>query len=137
MAQAMPVMMLTRYFDPDEIPVLMIQQNYDDDTSEKLEIPIINGRTVEANLYGLNEFFEAAQELTFNTGDELFRAFRKVLCGTIKQDWDTIVNENGFNNIVGKTPVQLKICICAWKLTFVTKDSRQTLVDYCKSVRKP
>jgi hypothetical protein len=38
----------------------------------KSEIPIIVGRTVKANLYALNKFFEAAEELTFHTGDELF-----------------------------------------------------------------
>jgi hypothetical protein len=64
MAQAMPVMTLTQDFEPDDIPVVKLQQSYDDDTKEKLEIPIIDGRTVEANLYGLNEFFKAAKELT-------------------------------------------------------------------------
>jgi hypothetical protein len=72
MAQAMPVMTLTQDFDPDELPVLKLQRSYDDDSTERLEIPIIDGRTVEANLYGLNEFFEAAKELTYDTGDELF-----------------------------------------------------------------
>jgi hypothetical protein len=36
-------------------------------------MPVIDVRTIEANLYGLNEFFEAAEELTFDSGDELFR----------------------------------------------------------------
>jgi hypothetical protein len=132
MAQAMPVMMLTQAFNRDEIPVIKIQQTF-----EKMEIPVIDGCTVEANLYGLNEFFEAVEELTFDTGDELFCAFRKVQHDTIKQDWDTVVNDHGFSNIVGRTAAQFDICICAWKLTFVTKDSRQTLIDYSESVRKP
>jgi hypothetical protein len=63
--------------------------------------------------------------------------FHKVQHGIIKQDWDTVVNDHGFANIAGYTPAQFEICIRAWKLTFVTKDSRQTLINYCKSVRKP
>jgi hypothetical protein len=58
MAQVMHIMRLTQDFDPDGIPVLKLQQTYDDDTVAKAEIPIINGRTVEANLYALNKFFE-------------------------------------------------------------------------------
>jgi hypothetical protein len=137
MAQAMPIMTLTQDFDPDEIPVLKLQQTYNDDTIAKAGIPIIDGRTVEANLYGLSKFFEAAEELTFDIGDELFGAFCKMQRGTIKQDWDTVVNNHGFTNILGSTPDQFKICICAWKRTFVTEDLRQMLVDYCESMKKP
>jgi hypothetical protein len=60
MAQVKPVKML-------------IQQSYDDDSREKLvEIPIINGRNVKANLYSLNEFSEAAEELTYTLEMSLF-----------------------------------------------------------------
>jgi hypothetical protein len=54
MAQAMTIMTLTQDFDPDEIPVVKLQQTYDDDMVAKAEIPIIDGRTVKANLYSLN-----------------------------------------------------------------------------------
>jgi hypothetical protein len=137
MAQAMSVMMLTQDIDPEKLPVLKLQQSYDDDSREKLELSIIDGRTVKANLYGLNEFFEAAKELTYDTGDELFCHFHKVLRGTIKTDWDSVVNDNGFLNMQNKSPAQFEVCIGAWKLTFVTTDSRQTLIEYCKSLRKP
>jgi hypothetical protein len=137
MAQAMPAIMLTQDFDPDELPVIKLQQTYDDDTVAKSEIPIIDGRTVEANLYALNKFFEAAEELTFDTGDELFRAFRKIQKGKIKQDWDTVVDYEGLANMAGCTPAQFEICIRAWKLTFVNEESRQTLIDYCEQVKKP
>jgi hypothetical protein len=76
MAQAMPVITLKQDFDPDEIPLVKIQQTYDDDTQEKMEIPIIDGRSIEATLYALNEFNEATGELSFDTGDELFRYFQ-------------------------------------------------------------
>jgi hypothetical protein len=32
----MPVMMLTQDFEPDDIPVVKLQQSYDDDTSVAL-----------------------------------------------------------------------------------------------------
>jgi hypothetical protein len=48
-----------------------------------------------------------------------------------------VVNDHGIANVLGRTPAQFEICLRAWKLTFVTEDSRQTLVDYCESVRKP
>jgi hypothetical protein len=53
-------------------PLVKLQQTYDDNTTEKVEIPVIDGRSVEANLYGLNEFYEAAEELNYDTGGELF-----------------------------------------------------------------
>jgi hypothetical protein len=52
----MPVISLKQDFDPTELTLVHLQQNYDDDTHEKLETPIIDGRSVEANLYGLHKF---------------------------------------------------------------------------------
>jgi hypothetical protein len=71
----MPVILLKEDFDPTELTLVRLQQNYDDDTQEKLETPIIDGRSLKANLYGL----EAAEGLTFNTGDKLFKCFCCVL----------------------------------------------------------
>jgi hypothetical protein len=132
MAQSLPV----QDFDPDEIPRIQLQQTYDDDTTKKMEVPIIDGRLVEAALYSLNEFYEAAKELSFDTDDELFRYFCHILRSTIKDDRDGIVNDNGFAGIVNENPADFEICIQEWKLTFVTKDSRQTLIDYLLSVTK-
>ncbi len=39
MAQSSPVISLKQDFDPDEIPLVQVQQTYDDDTKEKLEVP--------------------------------------------------------------------------------------------------
>jgi hypothetical protein len=99
--------------------------------------PIIDGRSVEATLYGLHEFRETAEELTFDTGDELFKYFRRILRGTVKDDWDTIVTDNGFDVVNGKTEADFNQCLSEWKLTFVTEDSRQELVDYLQTVSKP
>jgi hypothetical protein len=94
MAQAMPIMMLTQDFEPDEIPVLKLQQTYDNDSVVKVEIPIIDGRTVEANLYGLNEFLEAAEELTFEREMNCFKhfaRFSKVQSNRIGIQWSMIM----------------------------------------------
>jgi hypothetical protein len=49
----------------------------------------------------------------------------------------SLVNDHCLANTLGRTPAQFEICIRAWKLTFVTKESRQMLIDYCKQVKKP
>jgi hypothetical protein len=137
MAHGTPVISLKQDFDPNELTFIRFQQDYDDDTNEKLQTPIIDGRSVEANLYGLREFQETAEELSFDTGDELFKYFRRILKNTIKDDWITIVTDNGFDGVNNKTENDFLFCIRAWKLTFVTEDSRQDLVDYLQSTQKP
>lgn len=68
MTQVTPVITLKQDFDPDKLPMVKLQQTYDDDKKKKMEIPAIDGRSVEATLYGgLNEFYEAAEDLNFNT----------------------------------------------------------------------
>ncbi len=129
MAQGTPVISLKQDFDPTELTIIQLQQNYYDGTKEKMGTPIIDGRSIEANLYGLHEFRETAEELTFDTGDELFKYFRRILRGTIKDDWDTTVTDNGFDGVNGKTEADFKQCLNDWKLTFVTEDSRQEIVD--------
>jgi hypothetical protein len=88
-------------------------------------------------LYGLHEFQETAEELTFDTGDDLFKYFRRILRGTIKDDWDTTVTDNGFDGANGKTEADFEQCLNDWKLTFLTEESRQELVDFLQLVNKP
>jgi hypothetical protein len=131
------VISLKQDFDPTELTSVQLQQTYDDNSREKLETPIIDGRSVKANLYGLREFLETAEELTFDTGDELFKYFRPILRNTIKDDWDTVVSDNGVDGANNKTENDFLHCIRTWKLTFVTEDSRQELVDYLQLAQKP
>jgi hypothetical protein len=82
MAQATTVITLKQDFDSDELPLVRLQQQtYDDGTKEKMEIPSIAGRSVKANLYGLNKFYEASEELSSDTSDELFCYFCRILQG--------------------------------------------------------
>jgi hypothetical protein len=54
--------MLKQDFDPDKIPLVKLQQTYDDHSKEELDVPVINGCSIEATLYySLNEFYEAAE----------------------------------------------------------------------------
>jgi hypothetical protein len=76
-----------------------------------MEVPAIDGRSVEATIYGLNEFYEAAEELNFDTGNELFRYFCCTLRGTIKDDWDNVVIDNGFAGNVNQQPIGFEACI--------------------------
>jgi hypothetical protein len=41
MAQSTPVITLKQDFDPDELPMVCLQQDYDDATKEKMEVPVI------------------------------------------------------------------------------------------------
>ncbi len=88
MAHGTPVISLKQDFDPTELTLMYMQQNYDDGTKEKMGTPIIDGRSVEAYLYGLHEFQETAGELNYDSGDELFKYFRRILRGTVRDDWD-------------------------------------------------
>jgi hypothetical protein len=47
-----------------------------------------------------------------------------------------VIVENGFVGLVGQTPANFATCLRAWKLTFATEDSRQTLINYLQSARK-
>jgi hypothetical protein len=79
MAQTTPVIALKQDFDPDELPTVCLQQEYDDGTQEKMEVTIIDGRSIEATLYAFNEYLKAAVELNFDTGDEVFKYFCCIL----------------------------------------------------------
>jgi hypothetical protein len=58
-----------------------MQQTYDEDhtTPENLESPIIDGCSIVANLHGLCKFREAAEQLSYDTGDDIFKYFRHIL----------------------------------------------------------
>ena len=63
--------------------------------------------------------------------------FHRILRGTIKDDWDTTVTDNGFDGANGKTAADFEQCLNDWKRTFVTEESRQEFVDFLQSVNKP
>ena len=113
MAQGTPVISLKQDFDPTELTIIQLQQNYYDGTKEKMGTPIIDGRSIEANLYGLHEFRETAEELTFDTGDELFTYFRRILRGTINDDWDTTEHDNGLDQVNDQTRAVYEVIIHA------------------------
>jgi hypothetical protein len=81
MAQATPIITSKQDFKLDNIKLVKLQQTYDDDSTEKMEVPVIDGLSMEATLYSLNEFNEAALELNFDTGYEIFCCFRCILLG--------------------------------------------------------
>jgi hypothetical protein len=79
MAQTTLVIALKQDFDPDELPTICLQQEYDDGTKENMEVPIIYSRSIEANLYAFNEYLKAAAELNFDAGDKIFKYFCHIL----------------------------------------------------------
>ncbi len=64
---------------------------YADGRTEKRETPCTDGASIEAILYCLREFLETAKELNFDTTDELFNNFRRILRGAAKDNWDIII----------------------------------------------
>jgi hypothetical protein len=50
MVHGTPVISLKQDFDPHKLSLVSLQQTNHDDTCEKLETPIIDGRSVKANL---------------------------------------------------------------------------------------
>jgi hypothetical protein len=56
----------------------------------------------------------------------------------VKDDWDTVVTDyNRFDGVNGKIEIDFVLCLCAWKLTFDTKDLQQEVNNYLLSVHKP
>lgn len=51
----------------------------------------MDGTSMDAVLYCIQEFNEITDELNFDTGDDLFNNFRWVLCGAAKDDWDLVI----------------------------------------------
>ncbi len=65
------------------------------------------------------------------TGPELFYNFRLCLFGTARDDWEIVV-EN-----VDETVEAFEQCIATFKRTFMTNATKQNMVDYIQSIKKP
>jgi hypothetical protein len=67
----------------------------------------MDGTSIEAVLYCIHKFQETADEIAFNTGDELVAHFLCTLHGAAKDDWYSVIAP-----IQHCTPVTLSL----WKV---------------------
>jgi hypothetical protein len=71
MAFRAPAFTFIRDFDPTD-PMVRLEQNYEDSSGQKWEVPTADGSSIEASLYVICEFNEITTELQFHTPLELF-----------------------------------------------------------------
>jgi hypothetical protein len=72
MAFRAPAFTFKRDFDPTELPMVRLEQNYEDGSEQKWEVPTADGSSIEATLYVICEFNEITTELQSYTPLELF-----------------------------------------------------------------
>jgi hypothetical protein len=75
MAFRPPGFILERNFEPAELPIVHLEQNYVDDSKQKREVPTAHGTSIEVAKYVMGEFEEIAEVIYFDTGPELFLTF--------------------------------------------------------------
>ena len=118
---------------PLDFQLVKLQQVYTDGRVIERENPCTDRTSIEAVLYCLKEFLETADELKFDTGNELFNNFRCTLKGAAKDDWDVIIMDIPNPRMV----VLFHAAIEAWKSELILLSARQTMVDYLETLVKP
>jgi hypothetical protein len=132
MAHRKPIFQLKADCDPTEFVTTGLTQTYADGRTVKREVPTMDGTSIEAVLYCIREFQEIADELNYNTGDELFNNFRSVLRGAAKDDWDSVIAP-----LQNRTPATFLVNLNQWKSEMILPTACQTLVDYLETLIKP
>jgi hypothetical protein len=90
-----------------------------------------DGTNFEGVLVTIQEFNDATLALVYETGPELFYNFRLCLLGTARDDWEIVVED------ADETVEAFEECIATFKRTFMTSETKQTMVDYIQSIKKP
>jgi hypothetical protein len=75
--------------------------------------------SIEAALYCIREFQEITNELNYNTGDELFKNFRRILRGAAKDDWDSISWSRSPCHSTNKTHIIFRAMPITWQTNFL------------------
>jgi hypothetical protein len=83
-------------------------------------------------LYCIQEFQEAVDQLNFDTGDERFSNFSQVLRGAAEHNWDLVIS-----NVQNCTPAIFIAALEQWKSEMILPTAWQTLVDSFETLVKP
>jgi hypothetical protein len=108
-----------------------LEQNYDDRTKKKAEVPIFYEGDAESMIRTVREFKEIASDLDFTEAQEKFTNFRKCLRNVARDDWDTA--KAGFPNTKAGFNGTLK----AWKQMILPEDVYENEKNYIETVKKP
>jgi hypothetical protein len=118
---------------PTDFPAVRLTQIYADGRTVKCDNPVTDSLSIEAVLYCLREFMETANELDYDTGDERFNNFCRMLQGAAKDDWDILI----IQNIPARIPVLFLAALEEWKAKLIMTSAHQTMVDYLETITKP
>jgi hypothetical protein len=132
MAHRKPIFQLKADCDPTEFTTVRLTQTYVDGSIVKREAPTMDGTSIEAVLYCIREFQEIADELSYNTGNELFNNFCRIIRGAAKNDWDSVIAP-----LQNRTPAAFLVTLDQWKSEMILPTACQTLVDYLETLTKP
>ena len=75
MSKAKPLFELEKDFDEKELLMQKLTQNFDDGSTTKRERPAVDGSSIEALFYGIEEYGEACKGLQWDAYDELIDNF--------------------------------------------------------------
>ena len=117
--------------DETKVSMQRLEQNYEDGTKKKAEVPIFHGGDAESMIKTVREFKEIASDLDFTEPQEKFTNFRKCLRDVARDDWDTAkatfpITEEGFNGTLE-----------AWKQMLLPEDVYENQKNYIETVKKP
>jgi hypothetical protein len=133
MAYCRAIIQLKPDCHPTDFVMVNLHQSYLGGRIEKHETPATEGSSIEQILYCVREFLETAQELDYDTGQELFDNFRRILRSTVKDDWDIVAALSP----LPRTPVTFDTALDDWKRALIMPSARQNMVDYLKILMKP
>jgi hypothetical protein len=132
MAQTKPILQLKADCVPTNFITIRITQTYADGRTVKRDVPAMEGSSMEAALYCIQEYIKILDELNFDTGDELFNNFRQILQGAAQDDWNLVIA-----NFPNRTPALFLIALEQWKTEMILPTTRETLVNYLETLTKP
>ena len=113
-----------------ELIRVKLQQNYDDGTSLKIEVPQHNNQDVETVFYCMDEFREAARRMELE-GDELFTNYRLTLGADARTAWDSVIDE-----YPECTTAQFRSAFQDFLKTLLDDQARNNLLDYLRTTVK-
>ena len=135
MSKARPLFELEKDFDEKELLMQKLTQNFDDGSMVKRECPAVDGSSIEALFYGVEEFGEACKGLQWDAFEELSDGFRLILRGTARERWDMTVGSIPEADELNQARFQT--AINDWLLTFFDGDARQTQMTFIEHLKKP
>lgn len=123
-------------FVPSELPLVKLKQDFDGGSYKEKKCPVFNGDHGIESLFYVEERFRkiAERTLLWDTGIELFDGFEEVLIDTALTNWEDIIAPIADAD---KTVPRFEQALQEMYRKYVVSDSRDTQIEYYKTLRKP